>query len=743
VEDTDSEIIGKLKRGLKLLGAEEVSTVPYLLELFSVKDSGIGKLAVSPEEKKSRITEAIKVIAIKGSEMRPLIIAIEDLHWVDKSSEDYLKDLLDSISGSMVFLIFTYRPEYFPTWGGRSYHSQANLNRLSKRESLSMVSHLLGTGVLDRELEELVLEKTEGVPFFIEEFIKSLKELKIIAREDSKYRLTKDIPAVIVPSTIQDVIMARVDSLPEGAKEVLQTGSVIEREFNYRLLKQLKDFPEKELLSYLSLLKDAELVYERGIYPETTFIFKHAITREVVYGSLLLKKRKEIHETIAKTIEKLYIERLEEYYEILAYHYSESDLEEKAISYWHFAGRRAVKLYAMNEAIHHFTRCLQLIESLPSGDYKRDLQIEIGTKLGFTYLMRNMYARATEIVRPLEKLATEKKHQKSLGRIYTSIGMNLVMNKFDIEGGISYLEKSIVLSKKTNDMPALSFGTTYLAGSFMFYGKFDEAAALYNQIIPLLEEKMSWYTLTVPYTSMSHIFCERADVESAEKWSTKAYKCIEKVDDPFTQSWGNHALGYFLLQKGRLKDAEEKLLVALENAEKISLHVVIEPCLIHLSELYFKRGDYDSSLKRIYELKDMIENKKAPLLYLSICLILEANIHMYMDKFDKALDCLERGFKFKVPIYEGNLYRIFGDYYREVGTDYFQSSKEWYKKAIQIHDRIGMNLELARDYFSYGKMLMGHGKQEEASKHFNDALAIFSAFGADWDILHVEEVRAK
>jgi tetratricopeptide (TPR) repeat protein len=738
VEDTDSEISEKLKRGLKILGAEEVSTFPYLLELFSVKDSGIEKIAKSTEGKKSRITEAIKVIAIKASEMRPLIIAIEDLHWVDKSSEDYLKDLLDSVSGLRVFLIFTFRPEYFPTWGGRSYHSQVNLNRLSKRESLSMVSHHLGTDALDRELEELILEKTEGVPFFIEEFIKSLRELKIIARENSKYRLTKDVPAVIVPSTIQDVIMARVDSLPEGAKEVLQTGSVIEREFNYRLIKQLKDCPEKELLSCLSLLRDAELVYERGIYPETTFIFKHALTREVVYNSLLLKKRKEIHEKIAKTIEKLYIDRLEEFYEILAYHYSESEIEEKAISYWHLAGRRAVKLYAMNEAIDHFTRCLQLIESLPSADYKRDLQIEIGTKLSFAYLMRNMYARATEIVRPLEKLATEKKHQKSLGRIYTSIGVNLVMNKLDIEGGISYLEKSIVLSKKTNDMPALSFGTTYLAGSFLLYGKFDEAATLHNRIIPLLEEKLSWYTLTVPYTSMSQIFCERADVESAKKWSRKAYKCIKKLDDPFTQSWGNRALGYFLLQKGRLKDAEEKLLTALENAEKISLHLVIEPCLTHLSELYFKTGDYDSSIKRIYELKDMIENKKAPLLYLSICLILEANIHMYMDKFDKALDCLERGLKFKVPIYEGNLYRIFGDYYCEVGKDYFQSSKEWYKKAIQIHDRIGMNLELARDYFSYGKMLMRHGKQEEASKHFNDALAIFSSFGAIWDIDQVE-----
>ena len=736
--DGDFEIKEKVKDGLKTLRADEASILPYLLELLGIENSGIDKILMSPEVKKDRIIKTVKGITLKGSEIRPLVVAVEDLHWTDKSTEDYLKSLLDSISGARVFLIFTYRPEFVHTWGAKSFHSQLNLNRLSNRESLAMVAHLLGTEDIDQRLEDVILEKTEGVPFFIEEFLRSLKELKLVEKENHTYRLAKDIQELTIPSTIQDVIMARVDSLPEGAKEVLQTGSVIEREFNYKLLKRLGDLSEKELLSHLSCLKDAELLYERGIYPETTYIFKHALAREVVYNSLLIKKRKEIHEKIAKAIEELYTERLEEFYEMLAYHYSESEITEKAILYWHLEGRRALKLYAMDEAIDHFTKCMQLIESLPSGDSKRDLQLEIGTKLSFSYLMKNMHAKAAEIVKPLEMLVTEKKHQRSLGRIYTSKGTNLVMNKLDFESGISYLEKSIALSKKTNDMPALSFGTTNLAGSYMFYGKLGTAEALHNQIIPLLEEKQSWYTLTVPYMSMSLLFCEKADAQSAEKWSRKAYKCIEKLDDPFTQSWGNLAIGYFFLQKGRLKEAENKLIQALDNAKKISLHVAIEPCLIYLSVLYLKREDYDSGLKHIYELKNMIELKKAPLLYLSICLVLEANICLYMSKFDKALDCLERGLKLKVPIYEGSLYRIFGDYYRELGTDNFHSSQEWYEKAIQIHDRIGMNLELARDYFSYGEMLKKQGKQEEATKNFNNALTIFNAFGAAWDIGQVE-----
>jgi predicted ATPase len=187
-EDGDSEIREKVRRGLKILRADEASTLPYLLELLSVKDSGIDKIPLTPEARRDRMEEALKRIVLKGSEIRPLILAYEDLHWVDNSSEDVLKNLLESIPGARVLLIFTYRPEFVHTWGGRSYHSQVNLSRLSNRESLVMVSHLLGTDQIESDLENFVLEKTEGIPFFIEEFIKSLRDLQIIDhREKGQY----------------------------------------------------------------------------------------------------------------------------------------------------------------------------------------------------------------------------------------------------------------------------------------------------------------------------------------------------------------------------------------------------------------------------------------------------------------------------------------------------------------------------------------------------------------------------
>jgi len=337
--DEAFEIKKKVARGLRIIKADEASTLPYLLELFSIKESGLDKTSTT-EERKYRFMEAAKRIILKGSEVRPVVMAIEDLHWIDKSSETILKELFDSIAGSRIMLIFTYRPEFVHTWGAKSFHNQLNLNRLSNRESLLMASHLLDRCDIHKDIEDLILEKTEGVPFFIEELIKSLKDLKIISRDGERYDLTKDAKELAIPSTIQDVIMSRVDSLPNSAKEVLLIGSVIEREFAYDVIKRATGLSEQEILSNLSMLKDSELIYERGIYPQSSYIFKHALTREVIYESILAERKKKFHETISRAIEEIYPARLEEFYEILAYHYSKSDSSKKAFEYLKLSGEK-------------------------------------------------------------------------------------------------------------------------------------------------------------------------------------------------------------------------------------------------------------------------------------------------------------------------------------------------------------------------------------------------------------------
>ena len=411
--DIDHQIKDKVKRSLKQLKVDKASTLPFLLELLSVKDSGIDQISMSPEARKDQMIETMIRIPLKGSEMRPLIMAIEDLHWIDKSSEEVLKYLLESISGAKILLIFTYRPEFVHTWGGKSYHSQVNLNRLSNRESLAMATYLLGTEDIKIDLEEFILEKTEGVPFFIEEFIKSLKDLEILERKDNTYRIAKDIQTLTIPTTIQDVIMARVDSLPEGPKEVLQTGSIIEREFSYELIKRVTGLPERELLSRLSILKDSELLYERGIFPQSTCIFKHALTREVVYDSILTKKKKRLHEEIGHAIEEIYSERLEEFYEMLAYHYSQSDNLEKTHEYLKVSGKKAAKKNSTREAYLNYKEAINALNQLPLTDDNKRKQIEIMHLMWRALRFASIPKDAFEIIERGEKFARELGDEQS------------------------------------------------------------------------------------------------------------------------------------------------------------------------------------------------------------------------------------------------------------------------------------------------------------------------------------------
>jgi tetratricopeptide (TPR) repeat protein len=488
--DGDFEIREKIKRDLKTLGADEISTLPYLLELLAVKDSGIDKIPMSSEERKNRIVEALKCIVLKGSEIRPLIMAYEDLHWIDKSSEDQLKHLLESIPGARVLLIFTYRPEFVHTWGAKSYHNQVNLNRLSNRESLIMVYHLLGTEELDKGLEEFILEKTEGVPFFIEELIKSLRDLKIIEKKGNRYRITKDIKEVAIPATVQDVVMARVDSLPQETKGLLQTASAVGRESSYDLIKRVTGITEQELLAQLAVLKDSELLYERGIYPQSTYIFKHALTLEVVYDSLLLKKRKEIHGKIGEVLESLYTDRLEEYYELLAYHYGRSASTDKAVQYLDLANQKSIKLNAMEEAKTYFDEVMALLDTLPETEENRQRRISLLVSEGEVFILLLKIPEYYDLLTRCEPMARGLGNPELLGAFFGRLGdCHFIFGHYD--QAIETLTKAVELCQVAGNAEDAGQAYMYLSWSHTDRGDCDRVLALKEDFLQTMEQSFN------------------------------------------------------------------------------------------------------------------------------------------------------------------------------------------------------------------------------------------------------------
>jgi class 3 adenylate cyclase/tetratricopeptide (TPR) repeat protein len=732
--DGDFEIREKVKRGLKMLGVDEASTLPYLLELLAVKDSGIDKIPMSPEEKKNRIIEGLKRIVLKGSEIRPLIMAFEDLHWIDKSSEDQLKHLLESIPGARVLLIFTYRPEFVHTWGAKSYHSQVMLNRLSNRESLMMVSHLLGTEELDKELEEFILEKTEGVPFFIEELIKSLKDLKIIEREDNRYRITKDITEVTIPATVQDVIMARVDSLPQEMKGLLQTVSVVGRESSYDLIKRVTGLTEQELLSQLSVLKDSELLYERGIYPQSTYVFKHALTQDVAYDSLLLKRRKEIHEEIGEVIEAIYPDRLEEHHELLAYHYARSANADKALQYLDLANQKAAKLNAMEEAKAYFDEAMELLDTLPEIDVNRQRRISLLVNQGIVFLLLFRSPEYYDLLTRYEPMASSLGNAELLGAFYARLG-HCEYSFGNIDQAIQTLTKAAELAEASGNVEDAGYAYVFWEFSHFDRGDFDRALAIREDVLRTMEQRFNlrWHTYALSVASRAYACLGRWD-EAVEE-AQKALSVAEEFSDNSLISFVAWNLSIAYSWKGDLARAVEYGELAVQKAPTPADKAWAQRSL---GWAWCRAGQPNRGIELLTAVLPIFRTGGFMACEIPITCYLGEG-HWLAGENDKARQTFEEGLEMAehcgMRYYAGFAQRLLGEIVLKTNPT---QAVPHFEKSIAIFREIKAENQLALAYSGYGRFHMQQGQIAQAREYLTKALEIFERLGT---LIEPEKIR--
>ncbi len=739
--ETDQEIREKVTKGLQVMRVDEASTLPYLLELLSVKDSGIDKIPMSPEARKDRTQEALKRIVLKGSELRPLIMAIEDLHWIDRSSEDVLKGLLASISAARVFLVFTYRPEFVHTWGSRSYHSQVTLNRLSNRESLELAAHVLGTKEMEKALEELILEKTEGVPFFIEEFIKSLKDLRAIEQKDDAYRLSKEISQLTIPSTIQDVIMARVDSLPEGAKEVLQAGSVIEREFPHELIHRIMDLPEKELLSHLSVLKDTELLYERGVYPQSSYIFKHALTREVVYDSILTGRKRKLHEEIGNAIEELYKDSLREHYEVLAEHYIFAENYPKGAEYSRLAGKKAEKAVSFGDAIAHARKRVTSLERLPrTEDVERKI-IDARVVLGLYLSQLGCFAEAKESIEPIIDLAIRHDYKKRICQIYTIIGTHDWFVEENYEKAIEALTKAINISEGIGNIVAHVLASFWLGCALGWNCEYEKAGNYFQKVLDInVAANNLWGIIAAKSTSTWSCSFYPGKINQGFKITGETLRSAEESGDIYSKAvaYTNH--GNICLGKGLLGEAEKHLLMGLEFCERIQLLAWIFAARLHLGEVYFELGNFTKSKEHYEKAISVLENSRMLPSWAGLARVGVARSKVMNKEKDVNLELLSVYYRNnRMKVLDGWIQRYIGEIFLNIDDRHFSEAEHWIHGAIEADRRNGMLLHMGRDYALYAELFKRKGDRSKFQEHLGKAIDLFKECGADGWLKKAEE----
>ena len=337
--------------------------LPALLALLDVPVEDAQWEALDPAQRRQRTLDAVKHLLLRESRGQPVLVVFEDLHWIDAETQTLLDSLVESLPTARVLLLVNYRPEYQHGWGRKTYYSQLRLDALPPESASELLSALLGDDPALEPLKRLLVRR--GNPFFIEESIRTLVETGALTGERGAYRLTRPIQAIEVPATVQVILAARIDRLPVEDKQLLQTASVIGKDVPFVLLQAVAEAAEDAVQRGLTHLQAAEFLYETRLFPDPEFTFKHALTHEVTYSTLLQDRRKALHARIVGAIERSYPDRLTEHVERLAHHAFRAEAWEKAATYLRKAGARAFARSANREAVGYFEQALVALQHLP------------------------------------------------------------------------------------------------------------------------------------------------------------------------------------------------------------------------------------------------------------------------------------------------------------------------------------------------------------------------------------------
>jgi len=379
--------------------------VPYVFFLFGLLEAAAPLHQMDAQIRRQRTFDAVKRLLLRETRNQPLLLVFEDLHWIDAETQAFLELLGEGLATARLLLIGTYRPEYEVRWTKKSYFSQLRLDPLERQSAEEMLTAMLGEETDLGPLKRLILDKAEGTPFFMEEIVQGLFERGVLKR-NGRVTITSPLAEIRIPSTVESVLAARVDRLLPAEKELLQVASVIGRQFSPILLAKSAGRSQEETQGLLARLQGAEFVYEQPALSETGFIFKHALTRDVAYNSLVLQKRRDLHERTAQGIEGLYAARPEEHYFELADHYGRSGNNKKAVEYLTLAGQQAVERSALTEAILHLNTALELLATLPDSQDRRGQELTLLVLLGAPLMatkgygvpeVEKLYARAREL----------------------------------------------------------------------------------------------------------------------------------------------------------------------------------------------------------------------------------------------------------------------------------------------------------------------------------------------------------
>jgi predicted ATPase len=650
--------LAMLEQALRTVHLPLAETVPLLAALLALPlPAHYPPLTVSPQRQKQQTQEALVAWLLAEASQQPVLAIWEDLHWADPSTLELLGLLLDQAPTAHLLLVLTARPEFRPPWAPRSYVTPLTLTRLLRPQVEALVLRVTGGKPFPAEVLRQIVEKTDGIPLFVEELVKTILESGLVREEAERYTLTGPLPPLAIPTTLQDALMARLDRLAP-VKAVAQLGAVLGREFSYALLRAVAPLDEATLQYGLAQLVEAELLYQRGHPPQATYIFKHALVQDAAYHSLLRSSRQQVHQQIAQVIEAHFPVLVETQPELLAHHYTEAGRPEQALGYWQRAGEQASERSANVEAISHFTTGIELLKTLPETPVRLQqsltLHIALGSALQMAkgqaapevekaytqayalcqqvsetpelvpvlfglwrfYVIRQLHM-ARELGETLLRLAQRADDPAlsvvahyALGFTWFCLGALPAARQHLEEASARYMpgQRRAPVFRIGQD---LGVGCrTYAAWTLWFLGYPDQALARFYEALALAHELSHLYSLAYAWCMAAFVAQSRRDALAVREQAEAAVTL--STEQGFTQwkAWGTSLRGWALAMQGQGEEGMAQIRQGIASFRATGAALLVPYFCTLLADVCAHLGHTDDGLQALAEAHTLVEQQE-------------------------------------------------------------------------------------------------------------------------------------
>ena len=715
------------------------TTVPALLAVLGGPTEDDEWLRLDPPQRRERILDGVKRVLLRESQVQPLLVLFEDLHWIDTETQAVLDRLVESLPTARVLLLVNCRPEYKHGWGSKTYYRQLQIDPLPPESSEALLDALLGSDTALGPVKRLVIERTEGNPFFIEESVCSLVETGVLAGERGAYRLTGVVQGLHVPATAQAMLAARIDRLAPEDKRLLQVASVVGREVPFALLEGIADLPDEALRRGLDRLQAAEFLYETGLYPDLEYCFKHALTHEVTYSGLLHARRRELHARIVDAIETLHRERLGEQVERLAHHALRGELREKAVDYLRQAGLKAAARSAPQDARASFEQALSVLEALPESQSTLEQAFEIRLELRPVMQQLGEARRMLERLREAEALAERLNDDGRRGRV-CALATNDHSRLEELDEALVTGGRALEIAGRLGDVRLRILTTSFLGQTHYYRGEYERAVGLAIDNLAALPADWvyEYFGNSAPASVYDRACLVRSLAElgrfgEAATYEAEAIRIAESTQHAFTIAAAHWAAGTLHLLKGDWAKARSLIEHEIAVVRAGSLVFLLPFAVAASAWVLAQLGEASEALNRLREGDQLFERIAADgriahrtWVYHSL-----GRASLLLGRLDEARCLADRAVE-TAPSQRGfaaHARHLLGDIAAHPDGFDAPRGEAHYHEALALAEPGGMRPLIAHCHLGLGKLYRRTDKREQAQMYLTTATMMYREMG--------------